>query len=222
MAYPVKITSLSHLTHDVLRIVTEKPPQIQYVPGQAVDVTIDKEPWREEKRPFTFTSLPTESFLEFTIKTYPSHQGVTNQLLGLVPGDRLILHDVFGDIHYKGTGIFIAGGAGITPFLAILRSLQAQHKVDGNKLLFANKTKDDIIHKEEFEKLLGDHFVNVLSGDDSPGFEHGFITAALIQKHITPQTKYFYICGPDPMMDAMEKQLATLGVSADSIVRESF
>jgi predicted ferric reductase len=57
------------------------------------------------------------------IKIYLDHEGVTNKLGSLNAGAELILHDVFGAIQYKGPGVFIAAGAGITPFIAILRSL---------------------------------------------------------------------------------------------------
>ena len=76
-----------------------------------------------EKRPFTFTSLPGDDHLEFTIKCYTDHDGVTNQLGQLKAGDELLLHDIWGAIHYTNEGTFIAGGAGITPFIAIFRQL---------------------------------------------------------------------------------------------------
>ena len=91
----VKITSIGHITQDVLQIFTEKPQQLDFTPGQATEVSINKEGWQNEKRPFTFTSLPNDDFLQFTIKTYPAHKGVTNELLQLKKNDELILHDVF-------------------------------------------------------------------------------------------------------------------------------
>lgn len=97
----VKIKSIKHMTHDVVQIVTEKPGQYNFKPGQATDVAINKNGWKDEKRPFTFTCLPDKDYLEFTIKTYPSHHGVTNELLQLENGAELILHDVFGAIAYK-------------------------------------------------------------------------------------------------------------------------
>lgn len=51
--------------------------------------------------------------------------GVTNELLSLKAGDNLIVNDIFGAIHYKGEGTFIAGGAGVTPFISIFRDLKA-------------------------------------------------------------------------------------------------
>lgn len=88
------------------------------MPGQAVDISINKPGWEEKLRAFTFTSLPKDEYIEFTIKTYPTHEGVTQQLLLLNKEDEIIIHDVFGSITYKGEGIFVAGGAGITPFIS--------------------------------------------------------------------------------------------------------
>ena len=148
----VKITAIEHLTHDVLKIVAEKPATISYQPGQAVDVSISRQNWEQELRAFTFTSLPDDAYIEFTIKTYPSHNGVTGQLLSLNKGDELLIHDVFGDRTYKGEGIFIAGGAGVTPFIAILKQLQKENNAGNNNLIFANKTKADIILEDKFRQ----------------------------------------------------------------------
>lgn len=65
----VKIISIQHITHDVLQIVTEKPQQYNFTPGQATEIAINKSGWKDEKRPFTFTCLPNIENLEFTIKT---------------------------------------------------------------------------------------------------------------------------------------------------------
>lgn len=68
MPHNVKIKSIGNITHNVLKIVTEKPFQYTFVPGQATGVAINKERWQNEKRPFTFTSLPKHEYLGFTIK----------------------------------------------------------------------------------------------------------------------------------------------------------
>jgi ferredoxin-NADP reductase len=218
----VRIKSIEKLTHDVIRVVAEKPPAYHFTPGQATEVAINKAGWQEEKRPFTFTCLPDQDYIEFTIKIYPSHQGVTNRLLQLKEGDELILHEVFGDIAYKGEGVFIAGGAGITPFIAIFRHLQSQNKVANNTLIFANKTRADIILEAEFKHLLGDHFINILSDEKLDGYGHGFITEDFLRSSITGLNPYMYVCGPPPMMDAVEKILSGLGVAEKFIIKEAF
>lgn len=222
MKQAVKIISKKYLTHDVLRIITEKPVGLAFKAGQAVDISINKKGLEEELRSFTFTSLPEDDYLEFTIKTYPSHGGVTQQLLSLAEGDELFVHDVYGDIIYKGEGIFIAGGAGVTPFIAILKQLEKQNEVGANKLIFANKTKGDIILEEHFHKLLGKNFINILSSQQDDGYLQGYISAELIKKHINGDGQYYYLCGPEPMMQAVEGHLTSLGIADQFIVKEAF
>lgn len=218
----VKITSLGKVTHDVLQIRTEKPKGFSFIPGQATEVSINKTGWEDQRRPFTFTCLPSDSFLEFTIKTYPVRKGVTNELLSLKPNDELILHDVFGTINYQGEGIFIAGGAGVTPFISILRFLKSRNEIGNNKLLFANKTKKDIILEDEFRSILKSNFVNILSDEKVEGFGHGFISEDFLKANMSGTNKKFYVCGPDPMMDIVVKQLGNLNVDKGSIVMEAF
>jgi predicted ferric reductase len=224
MKHTVKIRSIDKVTHDVLKIVTEKPRKYSFTPGQATEVSINKNDWKDKKNPFTFTCLPEDNYLEFTIKTYPSHKSVTNELLQLKINDELILHDVFGAISYKGEGVFIAGGAGVTPFISIFRYLESKKEIGNNKLIFANKKKNDIILEDEFKKILGNNFINILSDEKVQGYANGQITKDFIQANSGGINKHklFYLCGPPPMMEAIEKQLADLQVDKKSIVKESF
>ncbi|KIA88195.1 FAD-binding oxidoreductase [Kaistella jeonii] len=222
MSQITKIKSIEHVTHDVLRIVLDKPQGLNYIPGQAVDISLNKPKWSEKKNCFTFTSLPEDDHIEFTIKTYPEHKGMTNELLSSKPGDEVLIYSPFGDIYFKGAGIFIAGGAGITPFIAILKSLEKQNKIEGNKLIFANKHKADIILEAHYNALLGKNFINVLSKEEIEGYEHGYISEQLIKKYSEDNLKYYYLCGPPPMMNAVEGLLKTLGIAEEFIVKEGF
>jgi ferredoxin-NADP reductase len=218
----VKIKSIDHITHDVLRIVTEKPQQYTFTPGQATEISINKKGWQNEKRPFTFTSLPEDDYLEFTIKTYPSHKSMTNEILRLKKDNELILHDVFGAINYKGEGVFIAGGAGVTPFISIFRYLHSKNEIGECKLIFANKTHDDIILEQEFKKLLGNNFINILSEEKANGYANGLITMDFLQDNFGGINQYFYLCGPPPMIEFVEKQLQDLNVGEKHIIKEEF
>lgn len=216
----IKIESLDKVTHDVIRIVTSKPLGLTYLPGQATELSINEIGWEEEKRPFTFTSLPEHNYLEFTIKTYPSHSGVTNHLLTLKKGNELILHEVFGAITYSKEGVFIAGGAGVTPFISIFRHLKAKNEIGNNKLLFANKTMSDIILKDEFTAMLDKAFINILSDEQVAGYAHGFITEDFLRENISDFNQQFYVCGPPPMVEMVLKQLNNLSVGKGAITIE--
>lgn len=220
--YHVVVHSVEAYNDDVLKIITSKPKDFVYTPGQATGISIDKPNWANEKRSFSFTSIPSDEFLEFTIKIYPEHHGITEEMLNLKENDELILHEIYGNIHYKEEGVFIAGGAGITPFLSILRELKNSDIIGENKLIFANKTHDDIINEDELHKILGDNFVNILSNENFKQYDYGYITEAFLLAHTDIQNETIYLCGPPAMMESVELILKKLNISPKSIIKESF
>lgn len=216
----VNIISIQDITHDVRAYRLEKPAGYSWIPGQATDVSINKEGWKEEKHPFTFTSLNDSPYIEFTIKSYFDHHGVTNELYSLKAGDQLIIHDVWGAIAYKGEGYFIAGGAGITPFIAILRQLDKDRAMGGNVLFFSNKTSGDIIYHQELDAILGKNAHYIVTKEDNAAFEKGPIDKKFLQREIKDFTKPFYVCGPDQMVKDLSNTLGQLGAKPDSVVFE--
>ncbi len=218
----LKIEKIEKVTHNVLRFTLEDSDKVNFVPGQAAELAVDKDGWRDKGHPFTFTSLPEENHLEFTIKIYPEREGVTDELSKLELGDHVILKSVFGAIHYEGDGTFIAGGAGVTPFISIIRDLHQKNELEGNRLIFANDKEEDIINQKEFESMLGDNFLNILAEEEVKPYGHGFIDKEYLKDTIPSFKEYFYICGPPPMMDAVEDSLKKLGLDEDQIVKEVF
>ena len=216
----VKILSIKEVTHDVKSFRIEKPSGYRFTPGQATEVSVNKPGWEKERRPFTFTSLNDEPTLEFTIKRYADHNGVTSQIHQLVPGDELILRDVWGAIEYKGPGYFIAGGAGITPFIAILRQLKKDGRASGNVLYFSNKTAFDVILEKELYEILGKDAHFILTKNETPGYDHGYINKAFLDTNITDLRKHFYVCGPDKMISDVNGALEQMGVQPDAVVFE--
>jgi ferredoxin-NADP reductase len=215
MEHIVKIISVHEVTHDVKAFKVTKPQGYSFEPGQATEVSVNADAWREEKRPFTFTGLNDWDHLEFTIKIYSDHEGVTNQLGKLTPGAELIIRDVWGAIHYQGEGYFIAGGAGITPFIAIMRQLRAKGKVGNNELYFSNKTEQDIIIRTELDDIFKDksHYITTQGGGPH-------IDKAFLSREIKDFTKQFYICGPDKMVSDIAQALTELGADPVAVVFE--
>ena len=216
----VKIISVEPVTHDVKRFTIQKPEGYKFTPGQATEVSINTLALKNEKRPFTFTSLNDNEHLEFTIKIYDSHNGVTKELGKLKHGDELIIRDVWGAIEYKGEGVFLAGGAGITPFIAILRQLYNENKINNNKLIFTNKTESDIILHKEFNEMLGKNFINTLTDEKKDGYENRLIDYTFLKEKIDNFKQHFYVCGPPPIVKAVSKALTQLGAKTDEVVFE--
>ena len=216
----VKVLATEPVTHNVRRIVVQRPAQYSFHSGQATEVAVNKPEWKNEKRPFTFTSLDQNENLEFTIKVYDDHHGVTEQIGKLKEGDELILHDVWGTITYDGPGYFIAGGAGVTPFISILRQLEHDNQLDDHFLLFSNRTEDDIILKGEFTRMLGDRFINTLTGDKSPAYDHRRIDKDYLKEKIHDFDQKFYVCGPKQFVKDIRRHLSELGADTEAVVFE--
>jgi ferredoxin-NADP reductase len=191
--------------------MVDKPKGYAFVPGQATEVSLPSDKWKDERRPFTFTGLNEWDHLEFTIKIYPERHGVTEQLGLLKNGDEIVLHDVWGAIQYKGEGTFIAGGAGVTPFIAILRQLRRDGKLGDNRLIFSNKAEKDIILKDQWDEWLGPKVEYILSQEKAPGFAFGKIDEAWVKKNISNFSQHFYVCGPDQMVADVRKALENPG-----------
>ncbi len=218
MEHTVKIKSITTVTHDVKQFTIEKPTGYDFTPGHATEVSINKEGWREEKRPFSFTSLREAADLEFTIKIYPDHNGVTKELDTLVPGDELIIRDNWGAIEYKGEGYVIAGGAGITPYIAMFRDLYKKDKLKGMHLFFSNKTDKDIILKEELDKMLGKNVTYVITDQEDTNYSHGYINKEFLKEQVDDFSTHFYVCGPPKMTKAIKEILEECGACADAVV----
>ncbi len=117
----------------------------------------------------------------------------------------------------------LAGGSGITPFMAMANAI-----LDGTEdfrltLLYGSRTRADILYAEELEKICAAtdkvKVVHVLSEEEAEGYEHGFIGAELIEKY-APETYTLYICGPRAMHDFLAGELPRLGLDQKHIRRE--
>jgi hypothetical protein len=219
-AHIVKVLEARFITHDVKRFKVEKPEGYDFIPGQATVVSINLPEWKDEIRPFTFTNLRDAKYLEFMIKIYSDHNGVTKMLGKVNAGDELIIHDVFGAIHYEKPGVFIAAGSGITPFISIFRDLYNKNALRGNRLIYVNKTMDDIIMGEELFRMLKKDFVNVLTRQNVIGYRERRIDRNYLIENIIDFSQHFYVCGPDDFVKEITTILLDLGAKSESLIFE--
>lgn len=214
----LKILNTRFITHDVKRFVLEKPPGFEYTPGQSAKISINLPGWEEKIRPFTFTSLQHWDYLEFIVKIYEDHKGVTSQMGKLNTGEELLLHDVYGTIQYKGPGLFIAGGTGITPFIAIFRALYYSENLRKVALLYSNKTKDDLILDVELTKMLGPAYKNVFTRQGVIGFRERRIDRKFLIETIGGFDSRFYVCGPKNFTEEICEALISLGADPEFLI----
>lgn len=208
------------VTHDVKRFVVSRPPNFAFQAGQGMELAIDRPEWRGEPRPFTPTCLGDDEVLEFTIKGYSDHGGVTQALHHLPVGTELLVSEAFGTIRYQGPGVFVAGGAGITPFLAILREQAAAGDVGRNALIFSNKTPADVICEKELRRYLGERCILTCTDGPASGYDTRRVDKSYLAQKIDDFDQNFYVCGPPGFMKAVTGALQELGADPQSLVFE--
>ncbi len=218
--YVVKVTAIIPRTHNVKTFRVTKPEGFSFTPGQATDLSLNKEGWQDNKHPFTFTCLPADDFLEFTIKLYDNPNGLTHHLKSIKPGEEFEISEAWGAIEYKGEGVFIAGGAGVTPFISIFRYLKSENQIGNNVLIFSNKTEADIILKDEFDSMLGKKFINIITSQPGTSYYNKRIDKKFLEKEIRNFNQQFYVCGPDEFTEHILHALKELGANAESLVFE--
>ena len=216
----VKIIQAFYITHDVKCFIVEKPKGFDFIPGQGVNVSINLPEWENELRAFNITCLPERNYLEFMIKIYPEHNGVTKMLGKINAGGELILHDVFGVIIYSEPGIFIAAGTGITPFISIFRDLYKKKQMEGNALIYTNKTHYDVIIDQELKKILKKNYLKHFTRERVIGFRENHIDRKFLIENISNFGQHFYICGPSEFVETISNYLLDLGAGANSLVIE--
>jgi ferredoxin-NADP reductase len=182
-----------------------------------------------EKRPFTISSSPYDETLDFTIKL---HGEFTNTLTKLKKNDEVIVEGPFGNFTIEDDEknlFFIAGGIGITPFISMIRERIHSRKRQKITLIYAAKTKEDIVFKEELENIKEEWFkkLYVLSQEkvEEEGYLHGRINREIIEKFVNTneiKNTIFYLCGPIQMVKDMKEILINIGVDKNNIKFEIF
>jgi ferredoxin-NADP reductase len=124
--------------------------------------------------------------------------------------------------------VLIAGGIGITPFRSILLTMRDRGDRRHVVLFYAAHDETRVVFGQELEALRETVALDIVYVFETPpaGWpgERGLITPDVLRHHLPAQFhRYGYIvCGPPPMMNAVETMLVSLGVPSSSIDTERF
>ncbi len=215
---------------DPARGTTECAP---FLAGQYLNIhlTINGMP---VNRAYSISSSPKnarEGYYELTLK-YVQDGLVSRYVLdNWKEGDEVELSGPAGTFYYSPlrdakTVVCLAGGSGITPFLSLANAI-----ADGDEdfrmiLLYGSRTEDAILYKAEFDRLAKDdriQVVHVLSDEEKPGFEHGFISADLIREYAPAGEPYsVFVCGPQGMYRFVDREIEKLGLARKYVRHELF
>jgi propane monooxygenase reductase subunit len=179
-------------------------------------------------------NLPSGGKLEFMIKAYPD--GRFSSLLAggkIEEGHTLTVTGPYGVFTLRRTSdrplLFIGGGAGMAPILALLRSLADEGSERPAVFYYGARTPEDLFHLEELreieERLPNFRFVPALSDcEQDTGWdgEQGLITDVVTRCEEDLSGMDAYLCGPPPMVDAAIAMLDAQGVPEDRVFYDKF
>lgn len=205
-------------------------PGLRFAPGQYAWFAIGSSAFSITKHPFSLSSsAETHDVIEVSIKALGDF---TATVADLAPGTTVYLdgpHGVFSPDLYEGPGFcLIAGGVGITPVVSILRTFADRGDRRPVLACIGNRREEEITFRAELHRLAGrlDLTVVHVLEQPPPGWtgETGRISTDVLRRHLPTGYRrwQFFVCGPDPMMDAMEDALVELRVPAPRVHTERF
>ena len=196
-----------------------------FLPGQYVNIDV---PGSAQHRSYSFSSAPGESRIRFLIKKIPG--GVMSTWLeSACPGDRVELTGPLGSFYLRAVErplLFLAGGTGLAPFLAMLEVLArvaSQQKVH----LIYGVTRDlDLVQVEALDayaaKLPNFSYATVVADADSAHPRKGWVTQHIPVEALNEGDVDVYLCGPPPMVDAVRQYFDDNGMKPNSFHYEKF
>jgi propane monooxygenase reductase subunit len=225
-----EVVAITPVTHDMRHVVLKliEPAEIKFFPGQYMDITV---PGSQETRSFSMANTTSRDSgqLEFVIKVYPD--GLFSSFLDtrLAVGDRLDITGPFGVFTLReGTDerlIFVGGGAGMAPILALLRSMAERGISRKAVFYYGARTRKDLCFEDELHALEAVlpkfTYVPALSEEEWEG-ETGLITDVVKRHEDNLKGAHAYVCGPPPMVEAAMAVLTRLGVAEKQIYYDKF
>ncbi len=199
-------------------------------PGQFAWIKLAGSPFTLEEHPYSFSSsAERRDQVAFTIKALGDFSG----RVGDIPiGTAAYLdgpHGAFSIDRYEAAGyVFIAGGVGITPIMSFLRTMADRVDPRPVQLFYADKQWEGITFRDELEALRSRVDLTIVYVLEEPhdGWEgeRGFVTAELLGRHLPDESfsRVFFLCGPEPMFDAVHPALLDQGVPEARIQLERF
>jgi ferredoxin-NADP reductase len=143
------------------------------------------------------------------------------------PGNEILMSDPMGDFVLpkliQTPLVFVAGGIGVTPFHSILSWLAEVKEDRPIKLLYGVRNEDEIVFMDTYEKAGIKPTIVVSQPSESWGGERGNLSAEMILGLEKPdENTLVYVSGPEPMVQALARDLHKAGLHKNQIVTDEF
>jgi ferredoxin-NADP reductase len=222
-------------TGRVVTLALEVPDWDGHLPGQHVDVRLTAEDGYRAERAYSIASAPDGGRIELAVERLEDGE-VSPYLAGeLRAGDRLELRGPVGGyfVWEPGRGgplLLVAGGSGVAPLMAMVRHRAAAGSQVPARLLYSSRTLEDVIFREELERLAGagdgltvTHALTRAQPGGWVGYARRIDAVMLEEVGWRPgERPLIYVCGPTRLVEAVAGDLVALGHDPARVKTERF
>jgi predicted ferric reductase len=214
----------------ILTLAPDGHDGMRFLPGQFVWLRVGPGPYNPQEHPFSFSSSAERpQRLEFGIKALGDF---TDSIGETLRGTVAYLDGPHGSLsidRYPAAGyVFIAGGIGVTPFVSMLRTIADRGDRRPCLLIYADDAWENMPFRDDIGELHGRMALSTVYVVENPppdwDGETGRVTADLLRRRLPDERiqRHYFVCGPNPMITAVERTLVQLGVAPRLIHAERF
>jgi ferredoxin-NADP reductase len=217
---------------DSFDFIFSSPRRLAFQAGQYLEWTlgIPHSDNRGNRRYFTVASAPTEGEIRLGVKFYPRSSTFKQALGAMEPGDTIHAGQLAGDFVLpadRGTKLaFLAGGIGVTPFRSMLQYMIDRGETRDVIMLYGTERQDDIAYRDVIETAWSELRIptfHAVAKDAQRGQYPGYIDAQFVADVIPDyRDRIFYVSGPQPMVQAVRRELLSLGIHRRRIRTDFF
>lgn len=224
-----QIKSVKKLSNSafVLTLFGEGVSKLDFLPGQYGNIEV---PGSDIKRAYSFSSLVHNDEVSFLIKTVPNGRMSGHLTSVSKNGDNLYLQGPIGSFYLRPITrpvLMLAGGTGLAPFLSMLEQIEtkANHHYP-IQLIYGVTNDEDLVCLDildRFTKSIPEFSFTACVADKESDYPHtGFVTDHIPASQLRDGNVDIYLCGPPPMVNAVERFLSDHKIDPASFHYERF
>ncbi|WP_407309053.1 benzoate 1,2-dioxygenase electron transfer component BenC [Pseudomonas sp. nanlin1] len=228
-------TGTTHFGATVSSIVTHADAAVEvsftldqapvFLPGQYVNIAV---PGSQQTRSYSFSSRPGDTQASFLIKQVPGGL-MSSWLTGASVGEQVSMTGPLGSFYLRAVTrplLFLAGGTGLAPFLAMLEVLAEKGEAQQICLIYGVTRDQDLVMVDVLkgfsDRLQNFSFVTCVADPATAHSRQGYVTQHMSSGVLNDGDVDVYLCGPPPMVDAVRKYFTEQGVTPASFHYEKF
>ena len=206
----------------VLDIPAEAPV---FLPGQYVNIDV---PGSGQHRSYSFSSAPGNKRMTFMIKQVPG--GLMSNWLGEAQaGQALQITGPLGSFYLRAVTrplLFLAGGTGLAPFLSMLEVIAEQGTQQPVHLIYGVTRDQDLVMVDRLadyaRRIPGFTYGTCVADPQTTHPKQGYVTQHMPAQALHGGNVDVYLCGPPPMVDAVQKHFKAEAITPASFHYEKF